>query len=146
MLPAAGWSLQDVRSKCVSEVGATPSYWVSFANAYAPTVLYHCPRDSFLYTPRGAGFRYMPRVIQSGLLDQETVNAWWKAQTDAMSAGSFFAAANYCMSVTAHRLLWCLLTQKTGWWLTNLRCRYVFRSPCPVQRQGVQGVSDQLSS
>ena len=33
MLPAAGWSLQDVRSKCVSEVGAKPSYWVSFATA-----------------------------------------------------------------------------------------------------------------
>ena len=33
MLPANGWALEEVRSKCVSEVGATPSYWVSFANA-----------------------------------------------------------------------------------------------------------------
>jgi hypothetical protein len=63
MLPAAGWKLDDVptllkissrilqnlirgqlcraqvRSKCVSEVGGTPSYWVSFANAYMPRVI-----------------------------------------------------------------------------------------------------------
>jgi hypothetical protein len=27
------------------------------------------------------------------------VNGWWKAQTDAMDAGCFFAAANYCKPI-----------------------------------------------
>lgn len=71
MLPAAGWQLEDVRSQCVSEVGGEASYWVSFANAY------------------------MPRIVQSGVVDEATVEGWWQAQTDALAAGHFFAAANY---------------------------------------------------
>lgn len=36
LLPAAGWSLAEVRSECVSEVGGEASYWVSFAEGYLP--------------------------------------------------------------------------------------------------------------
>lgn len=71
MLPRAGWQLEDVRSQCVSEVGGKASYWVSFAEAY------------------------MPRIVQSGVVDEATVDGWWQAQTDALAAGHFFAAANY---------------------------------------------------
>lgn len=49
MLPTAGWQLSDVRSKCVSEVGATPSYWVSFATAYMPRVLFFAVLYFFLF-------------------------------------------------------------------------------------------------
>mmetsp|Transcript_92527 Transcript_92527/g.283298 ORF Transcript_92527/g.283298 Transcript_92527/m.283298 type:complete len:303 (-) Transcript_92527:62-970(-) len=71
MLPAAGWQLEDVRSQCVSEVGASASYWVSFAKAY------------------------MPGVWQSGTIDKASVDSWWQGQTESLAAGHFFAAANY---------------------------------------------------
>lgn len=71
MLPRAGWRLEDVRSQCVSEVGGKASYWVSFAKAY------------------------MPRIVESGVVDEATVEGWWQAQADALAAGHFFAAANY---------------------------------------------------
>ena len=51
---------------------------------------------SLLQPTRAGVCRYMPRVIESGLFEEAQVNGWWKAQTDAMATGSFFAAANYC--------------------------------------------------
>ena len=71
MLPAAGWALEEVRSKCVSEVGKDASYWVSF------------------------GEGYLPRVVAAGLFDQPTADRWWAGQMEALAAGHFFAAANY---------------------------------------------------
>jgi hypothetical protein len=40
-LRPAGWRLESVRSKCVSEVGghAEVSFWLSYAKAYMPRVV-----------------------------------------------------------------------------------------------------------
>jgi hypothetical protein len=70
-LEPSGWHLEQTRSQCVSEVGGTPSYWVSFAQAY------------------------MPRVVEAGLMDEATVSSWWAAQEQAIESRCFFAACNY---------------------------------------------------
>lgn len=77
LLPQAGWELAGplTQAKCVSEVGADPSYWVSFAQAY---------KD---------------RVVAAGLIDDvggaEMADKWWGAQTRQISDGTFFAHCVY---------------------------------------------------
>ena len=71
ILTSTGWRLDQCRSRCVSEVGASASYWVSFAQAY------------------------MPRVVQAGYVSAAEVDSWWEAQQQALREGRFFAACNY---------------------------------------------------
>ena len=71
MQAGGSWQLEDVRSQCVSEVGGAAPYWTSFAAAY------------------------MPRLVESGLVDEGVVAGWWEAQQQALREGRFFAAANY---------------------------------------------------
>jgi ubiquinone/menaquinone biosynthesis C-methylase UbiE len=72
-LRLAGWRLESVRSKCVSEVGghAQASFWLSYAKAY------------------------MARVVQAGLVAQGQVDGWWQNQQRALDEDRFFAAASY---------------------------------------------------
>mmetsp|Transcript_148948 Transcript_148948/g.478619 ORF Transcript_148948/g.478619 Transcript_148948/m.478619 type:complete len:284 (-) Transcript_148948:223-1074(-) len=71
LLASTGWTLEASSANCVSEVGASASYWVSFAQAY------------------------MPRVKSSGMIDAANVDAWWDCQQRSIASGTFFAHAVY---------------------------------------------------
>jgi hypothetical protein len=77
LLPQTGWALEGAmtQAKVVYEVGAEPSYWVSFAKAY------------------------LPRMKESGMFHDvggdSMVDKWWKAQEEQISRGSFFAHCIY---------------------------------------------------
>jgi len=68
---ATGWELEEISTHCISEVGASPSYWVSFAECY------------------------LPRLKESGLIEAHTVDRWWDSQQLAIAEGTFFAHCVY---------------------------------------------------
>lgn len=70
LLPQAGLELEETRADVVAEVG-TGSYFVTFAETYAPM------------------------VSRAGLLSAETVDMWLREQRRAVEQGTFFAACNY---------------------------------------------------
>jgi hypothetical protein len=63
--------LESTTGNCVSEIGGSPSYWVSFAQAY------------------------LPRVKAAGVFPDEEVDRWWELQQDAIRDGQFFAHCVY---------------------------------------------------
>ena len=71
LMPATGWKLKGAVGNCVSEIGGTPSYWVSFAKAY------------------------LPRVRAAGVFGDAEVDAWRQHQEQAIADGSFFAHCIY---------------------------------------------------
>lgn len=70
LLPQVGLELIDAVADVVAEIG-TGSYFVTFAETYAPL------------------------VSRAGLLPPETVDRWLADQRRALEQGTFFAACNY---------------------------------------------------
>ena len=70
LLPRVGLELTDTLADVVAEIG-TGSYFVTFAETYAPL------------------------VSRAGLLPAKKVEAWHAEQRRALEQGTFFAACNY---------------------------------------------------
>jgi len=66
-----GWQISRTKATCVAEIGSSASYWVSFAECYAP------------------------RVKASGILDTDIVDQWLLDQAENLNQGKFFASCNY---------------------------------------------------
>lgn len=70
LLPGLGLKLEEAWGKAVVEIGRA-SYFKSFAETY------------------------VPYVKKSGMLPEQSIEAWYKEQRQAMENGTFFAACNY---------------------------------------------------
>lgn len=70
LLPGMGLRLTAAWGDAVSEIG-NASYFKSFAETY------------------------VPYVLKAGLLPEQSVEAWWAEQSDAIEKGTFFAVCNY---------------------------------------------------